>query len=282
MKTLLLTGATGFVAQHFSQAYADQYRIINLSRRIGDSPGEWIRGDFSAFEDLRQLDLFDIDAAIHLAAVTGGCLERDGILVNVEGTRCLLSYLADRGCRRCVLASSIAVVGIEDEAYKPLKLPITEDEPCLDRHGYGLSKYLMEELGHYMARQRPDLCICSLRLGALKPNAEAINDIPLREAGGWWFAGLGQLAVADAIEALRLGIEQELPAGSHVYQIGPPRCPSTTPVVDLIEHSFGPDAFDLAAYRYEGQRFAPIYSIEKAQRELGYAPSHIPPWMDDH
>ena len=83
---------------------------------------------------------------LSLAAVTGGCLERDGILVNVEGTRCLMRYGMDRGVHKYALASSIAAVGFQRVQFRPLQLPIPDEHPCLDRDGYGVSKYLMEEV----------------------------------------------------------------------------------------------------------------------------------------
>src|SRR5689334_118730 len=101
MSTILITGASGFIGQALAAALAQQHQVICLSRRPVNLPNtRYVRGDFGAFEDLRQLDAYAIDAVVHLAAVTGGCLERDGILVNVEGSRCLMRYLMDQGCRK--------------------------------------------------------------------------------------------------------------------------------------------------------------------------------------
>ena len=107
------------------------------------------------------LDGLKIDVVVHLAAVTGGCREEDGLLVNVEGTRKLLRYFSDRGCTRFVNASSIAAVGFQSPKFRPLELPIPDEHPCLDRNGYGLSKYLMEEVTKYMWRAL--LCSCHQR-----------------------------------------------------------------------------------------------------------------------
>ena len=89
------------------------HNVLCLSRKNPGLDLPWIQGDFGSYEDLRQLDDNAIDAVIHLAAVTGGCRERDGLLVNVEGSRCLMRYLIDSGCRKFIMASSIAAVGFQ-------------------------------------------------------------------------------------------------------------------------------------------------------------------------
>ena len=76
---------------------SEHHNVLCMSRKNPDLTVPWIRGDFGSLEDLRQLDEHRIVVVVHLAAVIGGCQERDGILVNVEGTRCLMRYSMDRG-----------------------------------------------------------------------------------------------------------------------------------------------------------------------------------------
>ena len=112
MATLLITGASGLIGNRLVGQLSANHHILAMSRRRPQGDGfTFIRGDFLQREDLSQLDEYTIDGVVHLAAVTGGCIEREGILVNVEGTRVLLQYLASRGCKKMVLASSIAAVG---------------------------------------------------------------------------------------------------------------------------------------------------------------------------
>ena len=126
MSTVLITGASGFIGQGLARAMTARHDVLCMSRH---SPGldlTWVRGSFASFEDLRQLDGRQIDVVVHLGAVTGGCLERDGMLVNVEGTRCLMRYLMDSACRKFVMASSIAAVGFQNTEFRPLHVPISE------------------------------------------------------------------------------------------------------------------------------------------------------------
>ena len=155
MSSILITGASGFIGRSLAESMAARHEVICMSRNDPRLDMPWVRGDFSSLEDLRRLDGKAIDVVVHLAAVTGGCTERDGILVNVEGTRCLMRYLMDRGCRKFVMASSIAAIGIQSAEFRPLQLPIPDEHPCLDRDGYGLSKYLMEEITRVLPPSEP-------------------------------------------------------------------------------------------------------------------------------
>ena len=179
MSTVLITGTSGFIGRALAPAMSARHRVVCMSRKDPDLGLPFIRGDFGSFEDLRRLDDEEIDVVVHLGAVTGGCLERDGILVNVEGTRCLMRYAIDRGCRKFVMASSIAAVGMQSMRFRPLRVPIADEHPCLDRDGYGVSKYLMEEVTRYYHRQNDDIDVINLRLSSV---ANDDRMPPLREA----------------------------------------------------------------------------------------------------
>ncbi|MDE2798368.1 MAG: NAD(P)-dependent oxidoreductase, partial [Gemmatimonadota bacterium] len=114
MSTILITGASGFIGRALSASMAEDHRVICMSRKDPELDLPYVNGEFGSFEDLQQLNDEAIDVVIHLAAVTGGCSERDALIVNVEGTRCLMRYLMDRGCRKFVMASSIAAVGMQN------------------------------------------------------------------------------------------------------------------------------------------------------------------------
>jgi hypothetical protein len=91
MSTVLITGASGFIGKALAVEMARNHTVVCMSRSRPSIDLPWVRGDFAVFEDLRLLDCYPIDVVVHLGAVTGGCLERDGIMVNVE-----LDALPDR------------------------------------------------------------------------------------------------------------------------------------------------------------------------------------------
>ena len=79
MSAVLITGASGFIGRALVRAMAVRHDVVCMSRNDPGLDLPWIRGDFGSFEDLQRLDDNPIDVVIHLGAVTGGCLERDGI-----------------------------------------------------------------------------------------------------------------------------------------------------------------------------------------------------------
>ena len=78
MTTVLITGASGFVGKALAAEMARDHSVVCMSRSRPNVDVHWVRGDFASFEDLMQLDQYPIDIVLHLGAVTGGCLERDG------------------------------------------------------------------------------------------------------------------------------------------------------------------------------------------------------------
>ena len=124
-----VTGAGGYIGVALLDELAkQQVPVVGLSRRARARPG-MLRCDFTCDNDLHDLDGLQVDRVCHLAAVTGGCSEEDGFRVNVLGTRRLMRYLVDRGCRKFVLASSIAVVGLAASDFVPEAVPIPGRAP---------------------------------------------------------------------------------------------------------------------------------------------------------
>ncbi|MEZ4677062.1 MAG: NAD-dependent epimerase/dehydratase family protein [Caldilineaceae bacterium] len=163
-------------------------------------------GDFAEPTALQKLTPRYIDNGF-TAAVTGGCSEEDGLRVNVGGTHHLLRYLIGRGCRKFVLASSIAVVGLQSVDFRPLQLPMPDEHPCLDRDGYGFSKYMMEEVTRYLARQNNALDFINLRLASIVPDEQPVT---LAHAGAlrpWAIAGVTKMYLSDTVRCLTLAAE---------------------------------------------------------------------------
>ena len=64
MGRVLITGAGGLIGRALAPALAKQHDVVCMSRRAPGLPLPHVRGDFSAFEDLRKLDGYTIDASI--------------------------------------------------------------------------------------------------------------------------------------------------------------------------------------------------------------------------
>lgn len=270
MSTILVTGASGFIGKALTAALAPRHQVICLSRHAPGLPElPYIRGDFGAFEDLRQLDSYPIDVVIHLAAVTGGCLERDGILVNVEGTRCLMHYLMDRGCKKFVMASSIAAVGFQNTNFRPVQLPIPDEHPCLDRDGYGLSKYLMEEVTRYYQRQDETLDVINLRLSSVRPDENPGQPTGVRPLGQWALGGITVMVLADAVRAFTLAAEAPSKPGVRILNATASRAWASAPTGAILRNWWGSDV-DLSYFEQPGNIDAAAYDVSAIERELGF------------
>jgi UDP-glucose 4-epimerase len=274
MSTVLITGASGFIGQALADAMSVHHDVLCMSRHDPDLSLPWIRGEFGSFENLRQLDDQRIDVVVHLGAVTGGCLERDGMLVNVDGTRCLMRYLIDRGCRKFVMASSIAAVGLQSTQFRPLQVPIPDEHPCLDRDGYGFSKYLMEEVTRYYSRQNDEIDVINLRLSSV-PRDEDIPPPkvvePLRD---WSLGGITIMARSDAVRAFSLAAEASHKPGVRIMNATGPKSWVAVPVVEILRNWWGHDV-DLSFFEESGHEYDSVYDVSLIKQELGFVAERV-------
>jgi UDP-glucose 4-epimerase len=275
MSTILVTGASGFIGQGLAPSLAERHDVICMSRSNPRLGLPWVRAYFGAFEDLRALDAHEIDAVVHLAAVTGGSFERDGILVNVEGTRCLMRYLIDRGCKKFVFASSIAAVGFQNVRFRPLALPIPDEHPCLDRDGYGFSKYMMEQLIQYYWRQNEQIDAIALRLSTVRPDEDMPAPVRVGPLRQWALGSLTQMARSDAVRAFTLAVESPYAPGVRIMNAAGPKAWAADPVAEILGNWWGDDV-DLSYYRQEGHEYDAVYDVSRIERELGFVAKRLP------
>jgi UDP-glucose 4-epimerase len=275
MSNVLITGASGFIGQALARSMSESHQIICLSRRDPRLGLSWLRGTFSAFEDLRRLDAYDIDVVVHLAAVTGGCLERDGMLVNVDGTRCLMRYLIDRACHKFVLASSIAAVGFQNVGFRPLQLPIPDEHPCLDRDGYGFSKYMMEEVSKYYWRQNENIDVINLRLSSVVPDEGLPPPRKVGPLGEWALGSITLMARSDAVRAFTLAAEAPYKPGVRIVNAAGPKAWVADRVVDVLRNWWGDDV-DLSHFEQPGHEYDSVYDVSRICQELGFVAQVLP------
>lgn len=271
MSTLLLTGASGFLGSALLAELTQKHNVITLGRhRLPDTEHhKSYTGLFSEFEDLRQLDACQIDVVIHLAAVTGGCLEREGLLVNAEGTRSLMRYLIDRGCRKFVLASSTAVVGFEDPNFIPQQIPIPDEYPCWDHDGYGLSKYLMEEIARYYVRQNSEIDVIALRFAALGPDDAMPPKVTVGPTYPWALGSITMMQRFQAIRALCLAVEAPLKPGIRIMNAVSRKAWTAEPVATVLRNWWG-NSVDLSYFDVPGQEHNSIFACDRIRNELGF------------
>ena len=274
MSTVLITGASGYIGRALATSMAENHKVICISRSNPGLDLPWARGEFGSYEDLQGLNDEAIDVVVHLGAVTGGCSEHDGIVVNVEGSRCLMRYLMDRGCKKFVMASSIAAVGMQSLDFRPQTLPMPDEHPCLDRDGYGVSKFLMEEITKYYARQNEDIDVINLRLSSV-PHAGVP---PLREISPprqWSMGSLTVMDLPDAIRAFMLAAESAHKPGVRILNTAGPEAWVADPVADILRNWWGEDV-DLSYFEQPGNKYKSVYDVSRIEEELNFVAEILP------
>lgn len=132
-KTLMITGASGFIGSNFIKKYSEDYNIIPICL-IENRP-----------EDL---DYSGVDCILHLAALVHqmkGAPEERYFQVNTELTRRLATEAKKNGVKHFVFYSTVKVYGFDGEL-KNHKFVLTEKSPCIPNDPYGKSKYEAEKI----------------------------------------------------------------------------------------------------------------------------------------
>lgn len=121
MTRVLLTGAAGFIGGHIMTALSSEYDVVAIDAMLASAHGtEHHHDDGITRTDVRNhaalVELLDdVDVVCHQAAVVGaGVNAADAPAYashNDYGTAVLLSAMAEAGCHRLVLASSMVVYG---------------------------------------------------------------------------------------------------------------------------------------------------------------------------
>lgn len=174
--TVLLTGATGYIASHTWLALLQAgYRVVGLDNFVNSSPEVLVRlqrlsGGAPSFEQVDVCDLAALqgvfrahspDAVVHFAAhkAVGESTQRplDYYGNNVGGLVAVCRAMQEAGCRRIVFSSSATVYGV------PERLPIAEDAPLSAVNPYGQTKLIGETMLRDLANSDERWKVATLR-----------------------------------------------------------------------------------------------------------------------
>ena len=175
-RTVLLTGATGYIASHTWLALqAAGWAVVGLDDFSNSSPEvlkrlERLSGAVPVFEraDVRDRAalhrLFERhapEAVVHFAArkSVGESVARplDYYANNLGGLFQLCEVMQAAGCRRMVFSSSATVYGV------PERLPIAEDAALSATNPYGQTKLMGETLLRDLVASDPQWAVATLR-----------------------------------------------------------------------------------------------------------------------
>jgi nucleoside-diphosphate-sugar epimerase len=216
-------------------------------------------------------DRYDsLDAVVHLAAIPAGGIETDSATFHNNMTVTFNVFQAARraGIKQVVYASSETLLGIPFEIDPPY-IPLDEEYPSRPESMYSVVKHLEEELATKLCRWDPELSITGLRFSNVLTEVDLANqpewdaDPSLRRWNLW-----GYIDTRDGAQAVIRGLNARLP-GFERFIIANADTVVSTPSAELAAKYFP----NVALKRpLEGNET--LLSIEKAQRMLGFAPTH--------
>ncbi len=214
----LVTGGTGFIGSHLLERLlrekAEVFALVRNPKkleRLGfGNDLRILQGDLAALPELP----VGLDVVFHLAGMTKAAQTKDYYRVNQAGTASLLTALAARRERpRFVHLSTQAAGG----PTLPSGRPRREDDPPSPVSPYGLSKLRAEE---EVLRRRGEFTVVLLRVGPVYgPRDEDFLEY-FRWLKRGWLPRFGRREmllsaayVADAVEAILLAAQKDLPSG---------------------------------------------------------------------
>ncbi len=213
MKTVLVTGASGFLGKHLVRLLLDSDREARI-RVFSRGPFPQAEADKGRVEAVRG-DIADADAVN--AAVAGcpriyhlaGVVERSpadpwmAYRTHVEGTRNVCEAMRRHGAERCVAVSSSGTIAVGKTPE-----PANENSPytheIVKRWPYYLSKIYQEKqaLWHYRRHKTPIVIVNpSLLLGPGDDRGSSTDDVRLFLAGQIQALPTGGLNLVDARDA---------------------------------------------------------------------------------
>jgi nucleoside-diphosphate-sugar epimerase len=157
MRTVLVTGANGFIGKPLSDRLSREFRVHASVRRPFAFPfccEVFFGGDVGPSSNWRE-ELAGVDAVVHLAATVhtmsgdAAAAEQAYRLVNVDGTLNLARRSAMAGVRRFIFLSSVKVNGESTRIGHPFR-PEDTPSPC---DVYGTSKAEAEQGLREIAKQ---------------------------------------------------------------------------------------------------------------------------------
>ncbi len=209
MKTILVTGATGFLGKHLVEQLRRAESLARL-RLLCRGPSPWdheievVRGDITSRPDVERATL-EVSEVYHLAGIVLRN-PKDGELLyrtHIEGTRNVCEAARKQGVQKVVVVSSSGTIAVGRE-------PVVYDEKSGYKHEvvgewpYYLSKMFAEKLAlNYFQQFKLPIVVVnpSLLLGPGDDRLSSTRDIALFLKGQILAIPLGGLNFVDARDA---------------------------------------------------------------------------------
>jgi len=293
MKKILITGGSGRLGKYLVPEFAKKYQVKVFDFVDPEEKGiEFYKGDITNLEDLVKASK-DVDGIVHLAAIPMYTGEDEKIWkINIDGTFNVIEAAKINDVQNVVFTSSICAWGVINwtKPYDFEYLPVDENVSLLPEDMYGLGK-LFGELLYYAYYKRYGIKSICLRVATVglplegywiearknieKPDYE-FKDFPLTLKDFIWnYVDPRDLPQAYdlAMDAL---IKDKIEYG--IYNIGAEDVFSTTESLELIRKYYPNTKVINNETNFIDNKFAALFDITKAKKELGYKPKFT--WRD--
>ncbi|MDD5148287.1 MAG: NAD(P)-dependent oxidoreductase [Candidatus ainarchaeum sp.] len=292
-KTILITGASGYIGSALASELAGEKKVAKLvciGGPAGTDSGSFERLEKHClkrkkncvFERAAILDrekisslLKGVDVAVHLASVhnVDECAKNPERTwaTNVEGTRLLLGECVKQNVKRIVFPSSILVYGNSDGK------KITEETALSPQNEYARQKAACEKycaesgLNCIILRKsnvfgagfitQTDTVIPIFILKALKEKKIEIHGTGRQEKNF--------LYITDAVQAYKKAIFSDY-AG--ILNIGGRETRSILSIAEIISKKLGAGITHIPSPREEPKKLGRVFICEKAEKEIGFVP----------
>ncbi len=296
---VLVTGAAGFIGYHVCERLLQEGHSVCALDNLNDfydpqikqsnlldlqslaKPFSIVVGDITEPHIVNEVFASErFDQVIHLAARAGvrPSLEQPALYqrTNVEGTVNILEAARTHGVKKCTLASSSSVYGVNS------KVPFAEIDPIFQAISpYAASKLACEALGHvyhhlykmdvamlrfftvYGPRQRPDLAIH--KFAKLIHNHQPI---PVYGDGS---TARDYTYVTDIVDGILACTQKEL--GYEIFNLGESQTVTLARLIELLEQELATSAQINRLPPQPGDVPLTYADISKAQRLLNYHPT---------
>lgn len=285
MTKTLVTGGSGRLGRTVvAELAAGGHDVVSVDRVIrDDGPAREVAVDLT--DEDATLALFEAerpDAVVHLAAIAVPFSAPEGVILRTNAALAMsvLGAAAAVGTPAVLAASSPTVVGYGNpQGWQPVRLPLDEAHPVAPWNAYALSKLLIEQTVDMFARSTSGQVWGAFRpCFVLAPEewkgaptqqghtiAERLDDPSLAVVSLFNYVDArdaGQF-VLRWIEAVRPELNGE------VFFVGADDALCTGDVRELLTASYPALAPLLADLPADG----PLFTAEKAERLLGWAPT---------
>lgn len=301
---ILVSGTTGWIASGVAkELVAAGHSVTGIARRKTEIPGvKSLQADLLSAESLKIIgEHGPFDVFIHLAGSLGWCSLEQGVDINVAGTRKIVQAALDAGCKRVIVASTVAIIGTTAPRFPPKRLPLRVDDPFVgSAWPYALSKYMVEEQVAFMSQSDAceDVDFIVVRVGATVTDPPEIvhkdgvvngkevswpveparcTDKPYDAASEKVFVedALCAVAYSDQVDCLvHCAVRCPVQAGVRQIACVAPRLYNIDPVPALFESWYGAEVakgIDTSFYDDPANLHAPIYDLGPG-RALGWEP----------